>query len=288
MGSYKGELSSTIVSHPYNLSKEILEWDTTGGPPSSYEGAVILHDSYLYTIGGKVKSTKETNCDVYRLDLRTHVWECLSHSSLVGIEEVRHGSRLHRLVQDDSHIYLLGGYAYSDIFGFEQLPAFHVVSKKWSMRSTKPDPLAPHPGYPTARHGLACVQYKTLSGQTEVIIVGGYDFVGITVYHKDIWRINLSTMQWHLFQSAQLPADMFDYDIATSGNGLVYLVGIQNRVKTYQIYKMWVTVPKLSEMCWEAIVALQPKLHLYPAAWLRKLGIPDRFVNRLNRQAEGC
>lgn len=50
------------------------------------------------------------------------------------------------------------------------------------------------------------------------------------------------------------------------------------------LYKMWMTVPKLSEMCWDAITYYNDNLDTYDRKSLLGSGIPKRFVDRLPPQ----
>lgn len=47
------------------------------------------------------------------------------------------------------------------------------------------------------------------------------------------------------------------------------------------LFKMWMTIPKLSDICWDAITHYNHNLHRFDRATLLSAGIPDRFVNRL-------
>lgn len=50
------------------------------------------------------------------------------------------------------------------------------------------------------------------------------------------------------------------------------------------LYKMWMTIPKLSEMCWDAITYYNDNLDLYDRKALLSSGIPKRFTERLPPQ----
>lgn len=47
------------------------------------------------------------------------------------------------------------------------------------------------------------------------------------------------------------------------------------------LYKMWMTIPKLSEICWEAVTHYQKDLHCFDRQTLHAEGIPDKFIDRL-------
>lgn len=47
------------------------------------------------------------------------------------------------------------------------------------------------------------------------------------------------------------------------------------------LFKMWMTIPKLSDICWDAITYYNRNLHKFDRATLLNAGIPQRYVNRL-------
>ena len=180
---------------------------------------------------------------------------------------------------------MLGGGTSQIAFDLEVVPAFSFEIGKWTHLKTKPDPTAPPTGYPAPRKCHSCVQYKTDKG-IEVVISGG--FYSELEYYKDIWKLSLNTLQWQFFKTTALPNPLYFHDAATSGNGLMYIFGgisvkDSSEGRTNDIYKMWVTVPKLSEVCWEALLHYHPKLPLYSKDVLLEIGVPNKFANRIDR-----
>lgn len=47
------------------------------------------------------------------------------------------------------------------------------------------------------------------------------------------------------------------------------------------LFKMWMTIPKLSDICWDAVTYYNHNLHNFDRGTLLRAGIPDRYVNRL-------
>lgn len=199
------------------------------------------------------------------------------------------GRYRHEIAYDEQFIYVLGGGTSTVAYSLEQLPAFNMELGKWEYIKTKPDPMAPLPGIPNARKCHSCVQYKTDSGDIELVIAGGY--YEDSQFFNDIWKLNLTTFRWHLYRSATLPYPLYFHDAATSGNGLMYLFGgievrdeqLLNKTRTNEVYKMWVTIPKLSEISWNALLTYHPKLPLASRNLLCAAGIPQKFVNRIDR-----
>lgn len=221
----------------------------------------------------------------HRLDLFTKKWDCI----YVCREDIRQdpkGRYRHEVAHDDNYIYVFGGGTSDTAYPLEEIPAFCLRTSEWQFIKTKPDPTVKAPGYPAARKCHSCIQYATDVG-IEVVVAGGY--CDDRNYFNDIWKLNLRTFEWRLFTTARFPYPLYFHDAATSGNGLMYVFGgievlannNDDKVRTNEIYKMWMTVPKLSEMCWEAILHYEPQLPSYSKQSLLRKGIPKSFVNRI-------
>lgn len=52
--------------------------------------------------------------------------------------------------------------------------------------------------------------------------------------------------------------------------------------RTNAVYSAWLTIPKLSEICWQALNYYYPKLKDYSPDKLLDIGIPLKFVQRLD------
>lgn len=182
---------------------------------------------------------------------------------------------------------MLGGGTSEIAYDLETVPTFDIKQSKWISIKTKPDPNAKEPGYPEPRKCHSCVQYETSDG-IEVVIAGGY--FEDQKFFKDIWKLNLRTYQWRQFQTTTLPQALYFHDAATSGNGLMYVFGgigvnssLTSSARTNDIYKMWTTIPKLSEMCWEALVHYYPQMPKLEKTQLMEAGIPPKYAERAVR-----
>lgn len=193
------------------------------------------------------------------------------------------GRYRHEVVYDGNHIFILGGGTSMSVYDLQTIPAFNLKTNTWDYFETKPDTTIPN-GLPKPRKCFSCVQFDTPNG-IEAYITGGLqsDF---TTYFADIWKINFRTMQWSLLKTAGLPRPLYFHSAASPGNGCMYIFGGIEYNKTTMrrrndLYKMWMTIPKLSEMCWDAITFYNPNLDNYNRSYLLKVGIPERFVNRV-------
>lgn len=232
---------------------------------------------------------------IRRLHLVTKVWECIS----VCREDIREdpkGRYRHEIVTDDTYIYVLGGGNAETAYSLEHIPVFSFELQQWTVLHSKPDPSLPPPGYPQSRKCHSCVQYETDNG-IEVVIAGG--FFEDLEFFDDIWKLNLSTLQWSLFKTATLPHPLYFHDAATSGNGLMHIFGgvevkgldsdpeneVYESERTNEVYSMWTTIPKLSEISWQAVLHYNPILPTYSLDQLLEMGISLKFASRISRHA---
>ncbi|XP_059226065.1 kelch domain-containing protein 10 homolog isoform X2 [Stomoxys calcitrans] len=254
-------------------------------PVAQYGPGIVIHNDYLYTIGGTTGF--DYSCDVFRLNLITKVWENV-YICRPEMRDDPEGRYRHEVVYDGHHIYVLGGGTSHTVYDLQRIPAFNLETNCWDHFDTLPDRTASSaqdPGYPKARKCLSCVQHTASNGDIEAFITGGLqgDF---TTYFNDIWKLNLRTKQWYKIHSATLPRPLYFHSAAHAGNGCMYIFGgIEYSEKDMRrrndLFKMWMTIPKLSDICWDAITHYNHNLHRFDRATLLGAGIPDRYVNLL-------
>ncbi|KAH8297428.1 hypothetical protein KR044_011709 [Drosophila immigrans] len=259
-------------------------------PTAQYGPGIVIHKHYLYTIGGTTGF--DYSCDVYRLDLRTKVWENV-YICRPEMRDDPEGRYRHEVVYDGKHIYALGGGTSNSVFDLQRIPAYNLDANRWDYFDTMPDRSSMawsqnDKGYPKPRKCFSCVQHQSSNGDIEAFITGGLqgDF---STYFSDIWKLNLRTKQWTIIQTASLPRPLYFHSAAHSDNGCMYIFGgIEYNDKEMRrrndLYKMWMTIPKLSEMCWDAITYYNDNLDLYDRKALLRAGIPKRFTERLPPQ----
>ncbi|XP_037946224.1 kelch domain-containing protein 10 homolog [Teleopsis dalmanni] len=266
----------------------VTKLQVTGDLPlAQYGPAIVIHNDYLYTIGGTTGF--DYSCDIYRLHLIKRVWENV-YISRPEMRDDPEGRYRHEVVYDGKHIYVLGGGTSQLVYDLERIPAFNLKTNRWEYYDTLPDPTLvnntdPRSGYPKPRKCFACVQHTLSNGDVEAFISGGLQGDSRT-YFADIWKINITTKQWYLIRTARLPRPIYFHSAANSGNGCMYIFGgiecgEKDMRRRNDLYKMWMTIPKLSEMCWDAITYYNEDLDVYNREILLDAGIPDRFVNRV-------
>ncbi|XP_020815412.1 kelch domain-containing protein 10 homolog [Drosophila serrata] len=259
-------------------------------PTAQYGPGIVIHKHFLYTIGGTTGF--DYTCDVYRLDLQTRKWENV-YISRPEMRDDPEGRYRHEVVYDGKHIFVLGGGTSHSVYDLQRIPAYNLGANCWDYFDTHPDRRTAdmddgNRGYPRPRKCFSCVQHQSSNGDIEAFITGGLqgDF---STYFSDIWKLNLRTKQWFRIETATLPRPLYFHSAAHSDNGCMYVFGgIEYNDKEMRrrkdLYKMWMTVPKLSEMCWDAITYYNDNLDLYDRKTLLSAGIPKRFAERLPPQ----
>lgn len=144
-------------------------------PTAQYGPGIVIHKHYLYTIGGTTGF--DYSCDVYRLDLRTKVWENV-YICRPEMRDDPEGRYRHEVVYDGKHIYVLGGGTSNSVYDLQRIPAYNLDANTWDYFDTLPDrqsiALSPNDkGYPKPRKCFSCVQHESSNGDIEAFITGG-------------------------------------------------------------------------------------------------------------------
>ncbi|XP_012216265.1 kelch domain-containing protein 10 homolog [Linepithema humile] len=256
-------------------------------PEPQYGQALICQSPYLYTVGGT--TGYEYTCDIHRLDLRKGVWETVYICT--GKDECEpYGRYRHELAFDGKMIYVLGGGTSTEAFGFSEIPAFDLKTNSWRTLTTHGDKfyrndIVNETMVPAPRRCHGSVQYTDeKSGVTSVVISGGYN--GDWVY-SDVWRLDLGTLQWTLLRECILPNPVYFHSAALTPEGRMYIFGgivkINEKMhRTNAVYSAWLTIPKLSDICWQALNCYYPSLKDSSPDKLLHIGIPSKFVRTLD------
>ncbi|XP_066593743.1 kelch domain-containing protein 10 homolog [Prorops nasuta] len=254
-------------------------------PKPQYGQALIYHNPYLYTVGGT--SGSEYSCDIHRLNIKTHVWEAVYICR--GRDPAEPSGRYrHELAFDGTFIYILGGGTSEESYGFYKIPAFDIEKNKWVTLNTKGD--CYDESYPEARRCHGCVQHTDQeTGVTSVIISGGYN--GDTIF-SDVWKLDVSHLQWTCLRTCVLPRPVYFQSAALSKEGCMYTFGgivkTNNNEfeRTDDVHSTWLVIPKLSEICLQALSFYYLKMWNKSREELLELGIPLRFVERIEHNKD--
>lgn len=213
--------------------------------------------------------------------METLSWEILYQN--LNNNQQPEGRYKHEVAFYKEKIYILGGGNSIDTFDLANIPIFDLNTNQWEIVTSSPDPAFPDRGYPKPRKFFSAIQ-TSVEENEYMFVIGGSN--GSHPW-KDVWRLNLSCLKWKKMEKTFLPKPLFFHSSCVTPAGCAYIFG-GSRLKRYEtirtnrLYKVWLRIPKLSEICWEAIVYYVPTLKMINKLDLLALGIPSEFINRLD------
>jgi hypothetical protein len=117
---------------------------------------------------------------------------------------------------------------------------------------------------------------------TDVFLCGGYDSKDIFV---DVWKFHLPTVTWTRLL-VTMPTPLYFHSTCATKDGCMYVFGgvthIKNNTRTNQVFKIWLKVPKLKEIAWEALLHYNKTIRSSSHSELTMAGIPPEFVSRVH------
>nr|DBA31438.1 TPA: hypothetical protein GDO54_007289 [Pyxicephalus adspersus] len=231
--------------------------------------AMAIINGFLYVFGGTTGYIYST--DLHRLDLSTREWVQLKpNNPPCDLPEERYR---HEIAHDSQRIYVLGGGTSWTAYSLDKIHAYNFEANTWEEIPTKPHE---NLGFPAARRCHSCVQIKH-----EVFICGGYNG---EVILGDLWKLNLLTFQWTKLP-AMMPEPAYFHCAAVTPAGCMYIhggvVNIQQNKRTGSLFKIWLVVPSLLELCWENLLKHFPQLAHLPTNQLLQLGLSQGLIERL-------
>ncbi|CAB0001160.1 unnamed protein product [Nesidiocoris tenuis] len=218
-------------------------------PEPQYGQAAFIDGPHLYVIGGT--TGYEYSADVHKLDLAAARWSdsCLCK----GLPNEPMGRYRHELGIHGSKVFMFGGGTSDESFGFKDIPVFDFEKDEWSSVSTQGDENAPVDVYPKSRRFHSCVK---IPDSPELVIIGGFNGCEIL---DDCWLFNLESLKWKKLFSLKLPFPTYFHASCITPAGKLYNFGGiceagQRTHRTADILTAWVCIPKLKEICWEAVL----------------------------------
>lgn len=101
----------------------------------------------------------------------------------------------------------------------------------------------------------------------------------------------MRTMQWKLIQTSSLPTRVHSHSAGHTENGCMYIYGgstitdeMRVQVNT-NVHKMWLTIPKLKDMCWDAVTYYNDNLDGADYKALHSVGIPPNCIDSLPKKS---
>ncbi|XP_015111371.1 kelch domain-containing protein 10 homolog [Diachasma alloeum] len=248
-------------------------------PDPQYGQALVTTNNFIYTVGGT--TGYEYTCDIHRYDLRMGLWESVYICS--GRDPMEPSGRYrHELAFDGRRIFVLGGGTSVESFGFSEIPAFDVETNRWSILHTHGD--GSQSRYPGPRRCHGAVQYLDAESESVNVIISG-GFCGNRDY-RDVWRLNLKSLQWTKIVNCSLPKPLYFHSVAVTPAGKMYTFGgiveTQNEMtkRTNDVHSAWLIIPSLSEISWEAVNHYY-ELRTKSKDELFDMGIPFKYIKRL-------
>ncbi|KAK9497400.1 hypothetical protein O3M35_004727 [Rhynocoris fuscipes] len=244
-------------------------------PEPQYGQAVFLYKQYFYVIGGT--TGYDYSCDVHRLDLVTGKWEVMRLNR--GAPYDPPGRYRHEigLYLSKNKVFILGGGTAHHSYELQDVPVYDLDTNKWSIHTTVGDAkVLENNGYPIARRFHSLVQ---LPDSDDVYVTGGES--GGSGVHCDTWKLNLESLQWTRIDSMRLENGKYFHAATLSPQGKMYLFGgISQDKRSDELFTAWICIPKLQEICWEALNHYNI-LNGLPQDSLKQM-IPPEFIQRLD------
>ncbi|CAD6225376.1 GSCOCG00005647001-RA-CDS [Cotesia congregata] len=235
----------------------------------------VNHGSYLYTIGNN------HNLSVYRVDPETAIWEKLTPEN--GNDFPGYYEDI-ELAYDGKRIYVLFIKLYEErIREIKTIQAYDVEQNRWYILSTTGDSNNEKP-FPDVRTNFGNSSYiDPLTKDVSVIISGGN--MNHMIY-SDIWQLNLRTLQWTCLNKFgfTLPQPVCEHDALITYKGKMYIFGgrIKNTndrlMEINTLYSSWLRIPRLTDICWDAVNHYYKDLNTKTDEELFNLGLPVNIV----------
>lgn len=264
---------------------------------------MISHQNFVYAI--RLAGFKKTSFDVYEFD--PHNLELTLFSKYDPSIEDRSYlvTAQHTLAYDGKSIFVIGGYIHLDSGGtfipLISIPVFDFQSKTWRIMNTYGDySQSPRfPIFPAERVDFSITQFTDLNtGDVNVVIFGGTkpawsqavrgaELTNDNIY-RDLWKLNLRSKQWKYVGLIPSVIDGTKHCATISPYGqLCIFGGIRKAIDdvsicSSQIYSIWLCVPRLKQMCWQALLYYIPNISLLTEDQVIALGIKWDVFTSLN------
>uniref|UniRef100_A0A1B0D0C3 Uncharacterized protein n=1 Tax=Phlebotomus papatasi TaxID=29031 RepID=A0A1B0D0C3_PHLPP len=262
------------IAYDYDDGEDLPEIPRSEHPLECY-GSTVYGD-YLYTFGDLSISDEGTDrrflCEIFRISLKGMGHEYISRPLHQNCDRRFDYS----VVVAEDRVFFIGGQGFDQLVDLVEIPVFNLNSLSWSTVNTKPDRCSKSvQNYPEARVSPSCLVIDTCNGQEIVIAGGNGKFDNCT----DIWTLNLTTYEWRFINVID-EINLMIMRVAQSQShpNCMYICGTTGN---FEIYRMWLQIPRLETMCLEAISHYQ--LYKLPDTDLIKFRVPPKFFEELKK-----
>lgn len=260
-------------------------------PPNDCRRALLVLNGCLYVAqfcGAAHGPFFPERMRMYRLRLRDgeHRWECFGDQDtpLVNCYHATNRLRYFIVTDGEQRIVLLGTHDRSWLPTLRRLPVFRLAETAWQLEDTHGDPEASDEaepgGYPAARYAFACV---ALASGYEAMISGGRWSISGEADLTHCWLLDVRSMRWRELRT-RLERPLTMHAMAATRTDCVYFFGgyqkDQNMV-TNGLQRAWLRVPRLTEICWQAMLAYWPAMQRLGREALLSKGVPAEFVQQM-------
>lgn len=200
-----------------------------------------------------------------------------------GQDNEPHGRYRHEVIRVNNKLYIIGGGTSELAFQLMEIPMYDLDKNTWCTLVPRADDTSKNTVTPLPRKCHSAVQIDTDKG-VQVFVVGGSDSQSV---FDDVWRLDISDLKWYLMQKTVLPNPLHFHSSTVTSYGCMYVFGgIEPKENTTcrnnKLYKVWLCIPKLSEICWEALLSCYPEMTELNRMILLNMGIPRHFVDRVH------
>ncbi|XP_055682199.1 kelch domain-containing protein 10 homolog [Lutzomyia longipalpis] len=262
------------IAYEYEDGEDLLPDIPRPEHPLECYGSTVYGD-YLYTFGDlsiseEFGGDRRFFCEIFRIHLKGMGHEYISRPLLHNSDRRFDYS----IVVVAERVFFIGGQGFDQLVDLVEIPVFNLKTLSWSTVNTKPDRCSKSvQNYPEARVSPSCLVIDTPNGQEIVIAGGNGKFDNCT----DIWALNLRTYEWRFINVIE-EINLMIMRVAQSHPHCMYIYGTTGH---FEIYRMWLQIPRLETMCLEAISHY--RLYKLPETDLIRFRVPPRFFEELKK-----
>ncbi|CAF0761007.1 unnamed protein product [Didymodactylos carnosus] len=279
----------------YILDLNVLKWSKiklSDQPPEQvYGSSMLIKNEYLYILCGT--NSVRYNTDVYEIHLPTMKSKKIGTTFDEIEDPVDAGRYRQEAVLYENKILLFGGGGVSGIsFSLKIIPEFDLMTHKWSLRRTTPDPIH---NYPVDRKFHSVFKISN----TRVLLFGGAHFdldrSRHTLVEKNLWSFDLDRYEWSKLE-LQMIIPTYFHAAAMNRRGEIWLQGgvlltdddhtgeeLTREKRITNLFMCHAQPLRLQEIAWTNFLSkINDESLLTKPNVLSSLMIPKNFIERIH------